>query len=434
MASEPRSLQVVVVSQQVSLLHEVAWTLELVGLSVHATDDYNPDALWRRYSTADFVIVDALGVSEPTTSTFAQNSDNPTYRIFLYGSSERVDFLAWFAAGAHDALRAPVNRGELLARMRTGARCLEFERRLQSQSSRSHVSGMYSRSGFLRKLQKIAANDAQSASQHALIVVAIDWYAGIRQIAGENASNTIANTTARAIKRIAGENCVAAYLGDGRFATLLMGQSLESAKSAVELLAKDLGTRESHHESIPRPAISSAVVPWSASVDSARCLNEALEALALAKHTPGGRVLQHGEFSKERAAWNEELSSGNPFAAIVAQDIMEPFPAFLDCNADQADLLDALRRASGDFSLVTPEPIPHVATFAEIYEAFSSSGCDLLVVTNEGRWLGYITRDGFCSMIDPIHAESYTGGAATDDLSYLVVPSTTGSVATAVPV
>jgi len=464
MASEPRSLKVIVVSHQVSLLHEVAWTLEMVGLSVLATDDYSQDALWRRYSIADFVLVDAQGVSEPTTGTFAQNSDNPSYRIFLYDSSKRVDFLAWFAAGAHDALRTPINRGELLSRIRTGARYLEFERRLQSQSSRSLVSGMYSRSGFLRRLQKLATTDAQSASQHALLVVAIDWYAGIRQVAGETVSNTITNTTARAIKRLAGENCVSAYLGDGRFATLLVGQSLESAKSAAGMLAKDLGTRESHHESIPRPAISSAVVPWATGVDSVCCLNEALEALALAEQTPGSRVLQYGEFGKERAAWNEEISTGNPFASIVAQDIMEPFPALLDCDADQAELLQTLRRANtavnpdidsesqaagqvsheknatdtfieyssetfgGNSSLVTPEAIPHDATFAEIYEAFSSRGCDMLVVTSEGRWLGYITSDGFCSMIDPIHAESYAGGRAADDLSYLVVPSAVDSV------
>jgi DNA-binding response OmpR family regulator len=137
MKSEPRPLQVVVVSHHVSLLHEVSWTLEAVGVKVHTSDDYDQNALWRRYSIADFVIVDAQVVEEPTTGTFAHNSDNPIYRIFLYDPAKRTDFPAWYAAGAHDALRTPVSRGELLARIRVGARYLEFERRLQSQSSRS---------------------------------------------------------------------------------------------------------------------------------------------------------------------------------------------------------------------------------------------------------------------------------------------------------
>jgi hypothetical protein len=273
------------------------------------------------------------------------------------------------------------------------------------------------------------------------------------------------NTAARAIKRVAGESSVSAYLGDGRFATLLVGQSLASAKDVAELLAKDFGSRESHHESIPRPAITSAVVPWSSSSDSVRCLNDALETLSLAEHSGGGKVLQYGEFSKELATWNEEISTGNPFASVVAQDIMEPFPAMFRRDAEQPELVVAFRGAdiavqpyvdrdgrlagvatneqntaetfTGDScdslesSLATPETIPYDATFPEIYEAFSARGCGTLVVTAEDRPLGYVTRDGFLSMIDPIHAESFASkGEATDKLSYLVVPSLVGSVET----
>ena len=78
-----------------------------------------------------------------------------------------------------------------------------------------------------------------------------------------------------------------------------------------------------------------------------------------------------------------------------------------------------------DCSLATLETIPYDATFPEIYEAFSTRGCGTLVVTADDRPLGYVTREGFLSMIDPIHAESFANnGETTDKLSYLVVPST----------
>jgi hypothetical protein len=197
-------------------------------------------------------------------------------------------------------------------------------------------------------------------------------------------------------------------------------------------------------------------------------LNDALETLSLAEHSGGGRVLQYGEFRKELAAWNEEISTGNPFASVVAQDIMEPFPAFLSRESEHPELVDVLRRAdiavrpyvdrdgrlagvepveantagrtagdaSGTFdsSLATPETIPYDATFPEIYEAFSASGCGTLVVTVEDRPLGYVTRDGFLSMIEPIHAESFASkGETTEKLSYLVVPSMLGSVEAEAP-
>ena len=345
MSSEPRPLSVVVVSQDVALLHEFSWVLEAVGYKVQTTNDFDQDAHWRRYSVTDFVIVDGRGISEPTAATFTHESDNPLYRIFLYDPAKQTDFAAWFAAGAHDALRTPVSRGELLARVRTGARYLEFERRLQVHSSRSNVPGLYSRRGLLRKLRKLAAGDEQVATQHSLLVTSIDWYPDIRRKNGETATRNLVNTAARAIKRAVGENAVAAYFGDGRFATLLVGQSPTAAKGVAETLAKDFGSRESHHESIPRPTLTSAVVPWSAGSNADQFLNEALETLDLAVHSGGDCVVMHGEFNKELTDWQEEMSTGNPFANVVAQDIMEPFPALLEQNADQSELADSLRRA-----------------------------------------------------------------------------------------
>ena len=153
------------------------------------------------------------------------------------------------------------------------------------------------------------------------------------------------NTAARAIKRAVGDGAIAAYFGEGRFATLLVGQTPAAAKNLAETLAKDFGSRESHHESIPRPTLTSAVVPWTAGSNADQFLNEAMETLDLAVHSGGDCVVLHGEFNRELAAWQAEMGTGNPFANVVAQDIMEPFPALLEQNADQSELAESLRRA-----------------------------------------------------------------------------------------
>src|SRR4029079_11465135 len=136
------------ISQDFTLLHEVSWLLEAVGYEVQTSTDFDPDALWRRYSVTDFVIVDGRNIADPTAATFEHDSVYPLYRIFLYDPARRTDFSAWYGAGAHDGLRTPVSRGELLTRIRTGARYLEFERRLQARSPRCAVPGMYSRRGL----------------------------------------------------------------------------------------------------------------------------------------------------------------------------------------------------------------------------------------------------------------------------------------------
>ena len=70
-----------------------------------------------------------------------------------------------------------------------------------------------------------------------------------------------------------------------------------------------------------------------------------METLELAEHSGGGCVILEGEFSKEFAAWKEDMSSGNPFVNVVAQDIMEPFPAVLQLDAEQSELADVLRNS-----------------------------------------------------------------------------------------
>jgi hypothetical protein len=74
--------------------------------------------------------------------------------------------------------------------------------------------------------------------------------------------------------------------------------------------------------------------------------------------------------------------------------------------------------------LAMPETIAYDATFPDIYEAFSSRGCDTLVVTADDRPLGYVTREGFLAMIDPIDADSFAfPGEPSEELTYLAVPS-----------
>ena len=146
--------------------------------------------------------------------------------------------------------------------------------------------------------------------------------------------------------------------------------------------------------------------------------------------------------TKSFAAWKEEMSTGNPFANVVAQDIMEPFPAVLQrdgrtertgrgapplgssraalCRSRRTigrrccrrkhgrrNATSITRAVGGHDARYAGDDSPTTPTFPEIFEAFSSRGCATLVVTANDRPLGYLTFDGFLSMIDPIDAESF---------------------------
>ena len=160
MSSELRPLHVVVVSQDVSLLHEISWILEAVGYQVQTTNDFDQDALWRRYSIADFVILDGRSIAEPTADTFAARLGQSALPDLSLRPGQTHRFCRLVRGRSpRRAPHAGEPRRSCWPALRTGARYLEFERRLQHQSSRSAVPGMYSRRGFLRKLRKLAAGD-----------------------------------------------------------------------------------------------------------------------------------------------------------------------------------------------------------------------------------------------------------------------------------
>jgi GGDEF domain-containing protein len=451
MGSDQRPLRVTFVSADTRLLHELSWLASAVGYEVQTTKDFGPEAVWRRYANTDFIVLDGRTATEPYGAALAYDADEPVYRIFFYDPSASTDFAAWHAAGANDAIGVPVSRGELLARLRAGARYLEFERRLQSRSSKSHLPGYYSRTGFMRKLRRLAVGHERDAAQRAFLLVAIDWYEGICHRCGQAAERSIVSATARAIKRSAGENAIAAYLGEGRFATLQLGQNPAAVKSMAEKLAVEFGSRDSQRETLANPTLTLAVAPWPAELSCDKAFDRALETLAIAKQSGGDCVVESADFAAEFAAWQNELATANPFANVVAQEVMEPFPATLICDAVQTELVNAVKRSgspvcpyvdaagrlkgvasaeevgpdesaadAGRYAALPiskPETISHDASFSEIYEAFSTRGCSKIVVVSGEQALGYLTFDGFLSLIDPVHAGTFSFPSGPGDES-----------------
>jgi hypothetical protein len=217
-------LRVVVVSLDSKLLHEISWMLTAVGYAVECTKAVELDALWRRYGEFDFIIYDGRELPAPNEPLFGCELDKPVYGIFVYDAASEPDFSAWYGIGANDGLRVPISRGELLMRIRTGARYLEFERRLNGWAMRDDALGCYTQRGFLRKLSSLATTRGPAGSQDTLILTSINWFEGIRRKGGQTAADRLVASAARVVNRHMDESAITAYLGGGCFAILLLGE------------------------------------------------------------------------------------------------------------------------------------------------------------------------------------------------------------------
>jgi GGDEF domain-containing protein len=455
MATSARPLRIVVVSPDTGVLHDLSWMLSAVGYEVVACKDAGHQAVWRQFCDIDFMILDGRSIANPTKETFAHHSDNPIYRIFLYDPSAAVEVASWFAAGANDALRVPISRGELLARIRTGARMLEFEKRMRCHSSRSRLPGMYSARGLLKKLRNFAT-DGSIVLGNTLLITAIDFFPGLCREKGDAGGRDLVAALARAIGQTVAPDTLVAYINDGAFEIVLSGQNGAAARTVAERIAEAFRAAQPDRQPEVRFSLSTAIVPWQIGVTPEQLLKQGEETLQIARQSGGDCALEHAAYAKEIAAWQEELTGGSPFADMTAQDIMEPFPLALKCNADNSATLAALRRSRvpvwpfideegklagvaspetvaeagvlrgpnsrGKPVMVSAVTIEHRATFPEIYDAFSTQGCLEMVVVADRRPVGYLTLNGFFSLIEPIDSATYGGEEPTpeDSMSLLV--------------
>ncbi|HEV2969704.1 MAG TPA: diguanylate cyclase [Pirellulales bacterium] len=458
MSNPARPLRIVIVSPDTGVLHDLSWMLTAVGYTVVTSKDVGESAAWRQFGETDFVLFDGRSISGPTQATLAHRSDNPVYRIFLYDPAASMDLTAWFAAGANDALRVPVSRGELLARIRAGARILEFENRMRSQSSRSRLPGMYSVRGLLRKLSKFATEGKSVTLGHTLITTSIDFFAGLCREEGESAARSLLAALAKSIQHNASGQAIAAYIDDGTFQVLLPGRTAAAARVIAEQVAHGFRAAQVDRESRARLSVTTAIVPWRVGVSSEQLLEQGQETLSIAKQSGGDCAIEQNEFAQELSSWQNELAAGSPFANVIAQDIMEPFPAVLDRDSANQAMLAALRRSGapvwpfvdregrlvgvaspapatdafaawepnskGGEALTQPVTIAHNAAFPEIYEAFSTQGCLIMVVVAEHRPIGYLTCSGFLSLIEPINSATFSSDEPSlDDSRSLLVGS-----------
>ena len=391
----------------------------------------------------DFVIVDGRGIAEPTAADRLPRFGQPALSDLPLRPGETHRFCRLVRGRCpRRAPHAGEPRRTLGPRPHRCAVSSNSNGGCSMQSSRSTVPGMYSRRGLLRKLRKLAASDeAGRSAAHAAGRQSIDWYAGIRRKSGETASRSLVNTAARAIKRAVGDGAICCVLRR-RPIRHAAGRANRSPppRAAAESLAKDFGSRESHHESIPRPTLTQRRHPVDrrqqcrplperrpGNARPGRALGRRLRHRAR-RVQPGTRRVAGGNVDRQSVrqcrraghhgavsgpAWNRTPSrpswptrsarAGIPVRPYVDRD--GRLVGVADDETAAAETRIGQPATAHDRSRC-PKRLPYDASFPEIYEAFSSRGCSTLVVTADDHPLGYLTCDGFLSMIDPIHAES----------------------------
>jgi diguanylate cyclase (GGDEF)-like protein len=379
------------------------------------------------------------------------------FKVLLLSDPTTADLISALEAGFDDFLTAPVDAAELLVRLRTAARVLEFERRLGRLAQREQPSGLLNRQAFLLAVQgELAASESNGPLAIACIVLQPDAYAELRELHGLPLAQQAVQELVTLIQTGQTQLCCGRL--DGQRLALALPGTVEEALARAEQLRSavaDAGFR-----------VREIAVPWTISLgvsfsgkeatSSAALLEQAEKALVLAQQSGGNQVAKHDDVVAEEQRWSE-LAGGRLFADTLLRNIMVPCPRLLrttdslpqaktllaqtrlpalpvvDEEGKLAGLLSATRplRVTADSNAGTVAEalqkeavsFDEATTLPALLDYFAQESPPVVVVVHKGRPTGLVTPETLATLVEPLSTASFAVGREGAGHVGLIVPN-----------
>ncbi len=132
--------------------------------------------------------------------------------VALWEENSFADFTAPLEAGVDEFLAKPVDYGELLTRLRSCARRLEFERRLCKQSGLNPQTGLFNAERFWEKLRRVGVSGTAKIT---CAIIEVDGFSAFARRYGTQAAETIGRVWAKLLSATAPAGAILGDLGEG---------------------------------------------------------------------------------------------------------------------------------------------------------------------------------------------------------------------------
>ncbi|MGH7089624.1 MAG: PleD family two-component system response regulator [Stellaceae bacterium] len=256
-------------------------------------------------ASVDLVILNATGRVDALriVGKLRAREDSRLVPILLIGDPEELPRVAkGLDLGATDYLLRPLDRNELLARVRTQVRRKRLQDRLQENYQKSlalaltdGLTGLYNRRYFTVHLDGLLAGLADGASGPALLLLDIDWFKRVNDTYGHAAGDEVLRElTARVARHVRPFDLFARYGGE-EFVVVLPETERRVAEAVAErlrMVVAEQPVRIGHpaHE-LPVTISIGLAVTETADETSTSLIQRADEALYAAKAAGRNRVV-----------------------------------------------------------------------------------------------------------------------------------------------
>jgi diguanylate cyclase (GGDEF)-like protein len=446
-AMRPRPLHVLIVAADRTLLRHLSKFLGVFGYRVDQAAGIEQARAALERSRPEFLLIDEDLSDAANLCREAVDEHSPyIYSLLLSRNPAPGAVTDALESGFDDFLAKPVVYGELLARLRAGARLREFERRWREQAGVEPVTGLPNRGTLLDRLASQSGATPRKGQPASCVLFDVDYFGRIAALRGNRAAESALQTLGRLIVSDAGEAALTACFGGDRFAVLLPNRTDVEAVQWAEELRQEIARHEFGTSDDPLSITVSAGVADCELGPPALLdvVDQAEQALEAAKSSGRDCVLRWGQHEEEAAAWADLAAPGRLFEHTVARDVMTPCTATLRGD-DPVDRAAALLEQTGLFAVpvvdgegklagvITQEtdwnrlsgswrgrrqvrevmnthpPCENEFTsFSALVDFFAADSGSLLVIVDGGRPTGLVTRDNLAALSEPLTTASFS--------------------------
>ena len=240
MASRP--FKILLLTGDRAMLRHASRLLTVFGYQVDAVTSPGQASALLHAEPPDILLLDGTVDSQQALELCRQAADSArayVYKLILVKEMTPADAVRWLEAGVDDFLGTPLEHGELLARLRTGVRALEFERRLARPGGQGKVR-LQSRLPFVSRLDSEMTRGGSTKPSIACIVVEVDQGRALAALHGRDVSEGIVARIAKLLADRKNDVPAVAQLDENRFAAVFRGPGRKCSR-VCRLAARAIG-------------------------------------------------------------------------------------------------------------------------------------------------------------------------------------------------
>lgn len=266
----------------------------------------------------------------------SREAANYLFTILLTGRAFPNDIIAGLDAGADEFIKKPVDRAELLARLRSGSRVIALEKRLHQMANVDGLTGLPNRKSFMAHLEREWNRSVQYKIPLSMVMLDIDFFKRVNDQHGHLMGDEVLRQMAAALKSESRDVDFLGRYGGEEFCLFLP----ETTEAGAQVVAERI--RVSLQNKVIKTAEGIAI-PLTASIGVAQRMEDtnspnqlidmADQALLVAKRSGRNRTVEFRSLHQPRLP--EQVRQADPTAllkGVTARTVMNSVVASLHQN------------------------------------------------------------------------------------------------------